>query len=193
MRGAGWISLLTLLACLGLIAVCAVLEALLLRGMLDLGHDLALVEQRLEALGCFVVLGLGVILLEYRILSGLYRLGRRLETALRMEFLRKIPRLHDRYFQSRPTSDMAERGHSLHQVRLVPQSAGQSLRVVFTLLITAGAIAWVAPADAWLAMLAAAAAIVFPLAFLPLLQGLDLRVRTHAGRSRDLRLMRCRD
>ncbi len=181
LRGAGWVSLLSLIVCLGLASICTVLEALLLRGILDLGRDLALVPQRLEAIACFVALGAGVLLLEYRIGSGLYRLGRRLETSLRVAFLSKIPRLHDRYFQSRPTSDMAERGHALQRVRLVPQCAGQFLRAAATLLITAAAIAWVEPACMWLAFLAAGVAILLPVLFLPVLQGLDLRVRTHVG------------
>lgn len=125
---------MSLLVCLLLAAVCVVGEALLFRGILDLRRDLAITPQRLIAVGCLCVFGFGMMLLEYRIGAGLYRLGRRLEIALRVEFLSKIPRLHDRYFQSRPTSDMAERGHSLHRARLVPSSAGQFVRVAATII-----------------------------------------------------------
>ena len=52
-------------------------------------------------------------------------LGRRLETRLRAAFLRKIPRLTDRYLQSRPSSDMAERAHSAHQIRELPHLGAQ--------------------------------------------------------------------
>ena len=180
-RGAGWTSLVSLLFCLALAATCVVAEALLLRSILDLRRDLAITPQRLAAIGGICLFGLGLMLLEYGIGSGLYRLGRRLENSLRVEFLSKIPRLHDRYFQSRPTSDMAERGHSLHRVRHVPYSGGQFLRASLTIALTATAIAWLEPAAAVLAFTAAGAAILLPIMFLRMLQGLDLRVRTHVG------------
>ena len=180
-RQAGRFSLVTLFICLAVGAICLVAEALLLRSVLDLRRDLAITPQRLLAIGGICLFGVGLMLLEYGIGMGLYRLGRRLEIALRIEFLSKIPRLHDRYFQSRPTSDMAERGHALHQVRFVPQSAGQFLRASLTIALTAAAIAWLEPGAAWLAFVAAATAITLPILFLPMLQGLDLRVRTHVG------------
>ena len=52
-----------------------------------------------------------MLALELALAPGVLGLGRRLELRLRVAFLSKIPRLGDRYFQSRPTSDMAERGH----------------------------------------------------------------------------------
>ncbi len=180
-RQAGWVSLVSLILCLAVGSMCVVAEALLMRSILDLRRDLAVTHQRLIAIGGICLFGLGLMLLEYGLGLGLYRLGRRLEIALRIEFLSKIPRLHDRYFQSRPTSDMAERGHALHQVRLVPHSAGQFLRAGLTIALTASAVAWLEPAAAWLAFVAAGAAIMLPILFLPMLQGLDLRVRTHAG------------
>ncbi len=180
-RGAGWISLMCLMAGLVLAAIGVLAETVLMRGLLDLRRDLALVEQRLLALGCISLFGLGLMLLEYRLASSLYRLGRRLESALRLAFLRKIPRLHDRYFQSRPTSDMAERGHSIHLVRSIPRISGQILRATAAILLTAAAIAWIEPAAAWLACVSAAIAVLLPFLFLPWLQGLDLRVRTHVG------------
>jgi ABC-type bacteriocin/lantibiotic exporter with double-glycine peptidase domain len=180
-RQAGWVSLVTLFICMAVGATSVIAEALLLRSILDLRRDLAITPQRMIAIGGICLFGFGLLLLEYGSVMGLYRLGRRLELALRIEFLSKIPRLHDRYFQSRPTSDMAERGHSLHQVRLLPHSAGQFLRAGLTIALTAIAIAWLEPAAALLAVGAACVGILLPILFLPILQGLDLRVRTHAG------------
>ncbi|MGO9114648.1 MAG: ATP-binding cassette domain-containing protein [Thermoguttaceae bacterium] len=180
-RGAGLQTFLVLAFVLVLVAGFAVLEALLLRGVIDVGHDLTLVGQRLEAIGVLLALVAAVSVLEWRLRGGLFRLGRRLEAALRVAFLEKIPRLNDRYFQSRPTSDMAERGHSLHQVRLLPPLAGDFLRTALTLVITAAAIAWVSPHCAPLAMMAAGLAVALPVIMVPLLQGLDLRIRTHTG------------
>jgi hypothetical protein len=90
------------------------------------------------------------------------QLGRQLEARLRVGFLDKIPRLNDRCFQSWPTSDMAERSHNIHQIRLLPRLAGQFLRAALTLIITAAAIAWIDPASAPLALVAAGIAVGLP-------------------------------
>jgi ATP-binding cassette subfamily B protein len=181
LQGTGRLRFPLLAVALILAAGSVVVEAILLRGLLDVRRDLALTEQRLGAVGLFLAFGAAVCLLELAIAHDLLALGRRLEVRLRLAFLTKIPRLHDRYFQSRPTSDMAERGHSIHLVRQLPRLAGQFLRAGLTLLLTAGAIAWLDPAGALLAIGAALLAACLPVAFNPLLQGLDLRVRTHAG------------
>jgi ATP-binding cassette subfamily B protein len=159
----------------------AVLEALLLRGALDLGRDLGLMTQRLQALGVFFAFAVVLMLVELGTAGDLIRLGRHLEGRLRLAFLAKIPRLHDRYFQSRPISDMAERSHSVHQLRHLPRLAGQFLRAALALAVTAAAIAWLDPPAGPAAILAGAVALALPLAFIPRLQELDLRVRTHAG------------
>jgi ATP-binding cassette subfamily B protein len=100
---------------------------------------------------------------------------------LRLAFLEKIPRLNDRYFQSRPTSDMAERSHSLHQVRLLPDLGGQLLRLLCELALMTAGIAWLDLPSAPVAGLAAVIAVGLPFAVRPLLVERDLRVRTHAG------------
>ena len=176
-RGGGLLSWLVLAFGLTLAAGSAVLEGLLLRGVLDLGRSLSLVEQRLLAVVCFLGFGLVLLVLELRVAGGLVRLGRRLEVRLRAAFLEKLPRLHDRYLQSRPISDMAERSHALHQLRLLPSLAGQFLRATFTLGLTVAVIAWIDPVSAVPAAAAAVLAVAVPLALLPLLQGLELRVR----------------
>ena len=47
---------------------------------------------------------------------------------LRLAFLTKIPRLGDRYFQSRLISDMAERAQSAQFLRQLPQMGGRFVR-----------------------------------------------------------------
>src|SRR5439155_22714936 len=81
----------------------------------------------------------------------------------------------------RPASDMAERSHSIHQVRQLPELGSQLVRAVFELLMTAAAIAWIAPSSAPVAALSAIAAVSLPLLVQPVLQERDLRVRTHTG------------
>src|SRR5205807_8994405 len=87
----------------------------------------------------------------------------------------------DRYFQSRPTSDMAERSHATHGLRLLPELGGGIVRATFDLVVTMLGIAWIDPNSAPLAALAAALAFAVPLATQPVLAERDLRVRSHAG------------
>lgn len=181
LRGDGVFSVTVLAAGLAVAAASVILEALILRGAIDVGRQLGLVTQRLQAAGYFLLFAVALLLVELPVAGALLRLGRRLETRLRLAFLEKIPRLVDRYFQSRPVSDMAERGHSLQRLREVPRLGGQFARATFGLLVTTCAIAWVFPAGAPVAALAAALAVVVPLSFKPQLEELDLRVRTHSG------------
>jgi ATP-binding cassette subfamily B protein len=170
-----------LMAALALGATGIMIEALLLRGLFALGRELGLVEQRLGAMGVLLAFVAALLLLELPLAAGVLRLGRRLEAALRVAFLEKIPRLSDRYVQSRPTSDMAERSHSVHQLRLLPALGGQCLRLLCELTLTTAGIAWLAPASAPLAVLAAGLTLGLPLVAQPLLTERDLRVRTHVG------------
>jgi hypothetical protein len=181
LRADGVLAPITLMVALATAATGLVVEALLLRGLFDLGRELGLVQQRLGALGALLVFVAALLLLELPIAAGLLRLGRRLEAHLRLAFLEKIPRLSDRYVQSRPTSDMAERSHSVHQLRLLPDLGGQLLRLLCELALTTAGIIWLAPASAPVALLALGLTLGLPLAAQPLLTERDLRIRTHVG------------
>jgi ABC-type bacteriocin/lantibiotic exporter with double-glycine peptidase domain len=170
-----------LVAALLLAAAGLVVEGLLWRSLIDLGRDLGLTGQRLGAMGMVLVFGTALLLLELGITGSVLRAGRQLEVRLRMAFLAKIPRLGDRYFHSRLTSDMAERSHSLHRIRLLPELGGQLLLVSCELVLTTVGIAWLDPASALLAVLTAALAIGVPLTAQLLLAERDFRVRTHVG------------
>src|SRR5688572_18190404 len=61
LRGDGALSLGTLAGALFLATGAAVLEALLLRGAMEVGRDLGLVTQRLGAAGCFLVFAAGLL------------------------------------------------------------------------------------------------------------------------------------
>jgi ATP-binding cassette subfamily B protein len=88
-----------------------------------------------------------------------------------------VPRLPDRYFQSRLISDMASRAHALQLLRELPAVAGLAGSLAGTLLFTAGAIAWLYPGAALPAVAAAVAAVAVPLLFRRPLLERDLRVR----------------
>jgi len=158
-----------------------VLETLLFRAFFDLGPELELTRQRTVAIGLLIAVIALFLVLDLPITQGALRLGRHLEMRLRMAFLHKIPRLGDRYFQSRLTSDMADRSHSVHRLRLTPDLGESFVRASSELLFTLGGIVWLDPGSLPLALLAAVLTLGVPLVLLPRLQEWDLRVRNHAG------------
>lgn len=181
LRAEGWLAPAALVGAFLLAAVGVVFEALLFRGLFDVGRDLGLVGQRVGAMGALLVFATAMLLLELPIARGVLRLGRRLECRLRMAFLDKIPRLGDRYFRSRLTSDMAERSHSLHLLRSMPELGSELFRSTFELGLTTAGIVWLAPASAPLAIPVAAVAVALPLLAQATLAERDLRVRSHLG------------
>ena len=88
------------------------IEALLFRGFLEIGSVLGIAQHRLAALFVLLAFVAALLVLDFAVGGGVLRLGRRLEARLRMALLEKLPRLGDRYFQSRLVSDMAQRAHS---------------------------------------------------------------------------------
>lgn len=162
-------------------ALGGVLEALLLRGVFNLGRELGVVQQRLGAVSALLVFLALLLAVETPAAWGISRLGRRLETRLRVAFLAKIPRLGDRYFSSRPVSDMAERCHAGQRVRVLPDIAAQTARLVLEILVTVAGIAWLDATSAPFAVLAAATAIGVALAVQPVLSERDMKTRTHEG------------
>jgi ABC-type bacteriocin/lantibiotic exporter with double-glycine peptidase domain len=172
----------TVLAMVLVVAAALVtVDAILLRGLLEMGVQLGLPSQRAIAMaGLIAVLAIGLFL-EVPLFSGSLRLGRMLDLRLRLAFLAKLPRLDDRYFRSRLLSDMAERGHSLHLVRVLPQLGVRLLSSSSQLLLTVGGIAWIDPASAPLALVATVVCIALPMLCQPLMTERELRVRTHAG------------
>ena len=162
-------------------SVAVVMEALLFRGLLDLGHDLGTREQRLIAVAALLLFTVLLSMIELPLSSWLLAAGRRLETTLRLGFFAQVARLGDRYFHSRLTSDIAERVHSLHVIRQVPALAGRFIRLVCEVIATTAGIVWIDAASAIPALLLAVGVIAIPLLSHPALTELELRMRTHAG------------
>jgi ATP-binding cassette subfamily B protein len=181
LRADGVLTPAVLTAALVLASGAVILEAILLRGLLGLGQSLGLPSQRLGAIAALAIFSFALLLLEIPLADSLLGFGRRLEIRLRLAFLRKIPRLPDRYFQSRLKSDMAERSHSIHLIRRLPELGGQLLRYTFEIFFTTAGIIWLDPASAPIAVCAALAALVIPFSSQPLLMERDLRLRTHSG------------
>ena len=177
----GWFAPGMLAGALALAAGGAVVEAVLLRGFFDLGRELTSAGQRVAALALLSAFGMLLLALDFLIAGGILRVGRQLEARLRVRFLAKIPRLADRYFQSRLVSDMAERCHSAHRLREGPDLAAAFLRAVFGMACTLAGIGWLYPESLWPAAALAALALGIPLAAQPMLAESDWRLRTHTG------------
>jgi ATP-binding cassette subfamily B protein len=130
-----------MLAMTALVAAGGVtLEAILFRGLFELGRDLSLSGQRLAAIAILVAFLVLLLLLEFPLAVSFLRLGRHLEMRFRVSFLRKLPTLGDGYFRSRLTSDLAERSHNVYRIRELPELTGQFLRLVFELVLTTAGI-----------------------------------------------------
>jgi ABC-type bacteriocin/lantibiotic exporter with double-glycine peptidase domain len=181
LRADGLWRALPLVAGLALAGLGSVVEVLLFRGAFDIGQRLAVFEQRIVAALSLLVLLVALSLVEWPVARGLWSAGRRLEISLRRAFLHKLPRLGDRYFQSRPISNMAESSHLLHWVRLLPGHGGQIVRCMCELCATVVGVIWLHPPSAPLVLLLAGLMVVLPLLGQPFLLEKDLRMRGHAG------------
>jgi ATP-binding cassette subfamily B protein len=129
-------------------ALGVTVEALLLQGVMRLGLGLPGINSQWMALAAVFAFVLLLFALELPLTTVEQRIGRRLETRLRVLLLEKIPRLSDRYFHSRLTSDMAMRAHGLRALRTLPTLAVNILRLTFQLLLTAAGIILLDPLSA---------------------------------------------
>lgn len=159
------------------VALGTVIEALLFRGLFDMGRHLQSTAERLGAMAALVLFLAAIWALDWSAAIGSFRLGRQIEMRLRTRFLMKVPRLSDCYFQSRLIADMAFRAHSLQILRELPETAGHILYLVASIVITGAAIVWVYPGSALLAGLAVIAACGVPALLMPTMVERDLRHR----------------
>jgi ABC-type bacteriocin/lantibiotic exporter with double-glycine peptidase domain len=183
-----------------LMAVGAVAEGLLFQSLIDLGvgRGGGLLGAALPARarvgfgsgsGSVLVAMLGLLValgaVELLLARGLGAAGTRLDGRLRWQLGRKIPRLADRYFQTRPVSDLAERAHQLHRLRELPALAAEIARTGLELVLTAGALAWLVSSGAPLVTVTvlaiALSMLVIPTLAAPFVAERDLQMRSHAS------------
>jgi ABC-type bacteriocin/lantibiotic exporter with double-glycine peptidase domain len=181
LRGDGKLAWSALALGLVAVAVGTVFEALLFRSLLDLGRLVGGGWQGAAVLGLLLAFVLLLAVIELPVAFLLQHLGRRVENGFRIGLLGKLPRINLRYFQSRPTADMAERSHALHGLRLLPPLGGRLVRTSCALLATAAGVCWLVPGSAPILVALVAVSIGLPLAFQAALAERDLRVRSIAG------------
>jgi len=161
--------------------VAAATQVLLFRALFGVGGHLKVFEQRVVAIAALIIFSVLSVALDFPISSGLLGLGRRLETRLRVAFLAKMPRLEDRYFASRPSSDMADRSHAVHTLRQLPVFGGQIVKAFVDLVVTVIGITWLDLGAGALAACAAVCAVAVPLLARPVVAERDMRARSHLG------------
>ena len=186
-----WLPLLRLVRTDGLLAPGAValtllfagaavsFQALVLRGLLELGRSLGTGGQRLGAMIATVVLLTAIVLLSGAVSAGILRIGRRLEVRLRVALFQKVPRIGDQFFQSRLVSDMAERAHALAGIRALPKLGFGLLGTMFQLLFTIVGVVWHEPSSAVPVLGVAALSVVGGWFSQPMMTERELRVRGH--------------
>ncbi|MEJ0099613.1 MAG: ATP-binding cassette domain-containing protein, partial [Pseudomonadota bacterium] len=177
LHGTGWLLPAALAAALFASALGAVLDVLLLRALIDLRGHLELGLQRFGAMAALLVFLGALLAVEWLLRRGLQDMGTLVEGRLRARLLQRIPRLDDRYFQSRLVSDMAMRAHWLQLLHELPSVVAQLARLCAGIVITALAIIWLFSGAAPWTLLAAAVACALPFLFVPALTERDLQVR----------------
>ncbi|MBU6348553.1 MAG: ATP-binding cassette domain-containing protein [Chloroflexi bacterium] len=181
LRADGWLVPSLVLPAALLAAGSVTLEAALFRGLMGLTETTGFGAQPLLLAVGVLFFGGVLWLLEGTLGALVRRLGRRLETRLRIALLTKIPQLGDRYFHSRLIADMAHRAYSLYQLHSLPGLGVRLVQLGCQLLLTSAGVVWLAPESRWAVLTLLLC--VCGAAFLsrPLLGERDLRVRTHVG------------
>jgi ABC-type bacteriocin/lantibiotic exporter with double-glycine peptidase domain len=162
-------------------ALGGVVEALLLRALIDLGLTLRTPAQRGLGVAALVSLMALNLALGLGLAALMQRAGRRLELRLRLLFHQKLPRLADRYFSSRLPSDLAERAHTVAALRGVPTVLGGAMGTLMALAAVTAGVGTLDPSALGPAILAALVAIVAPLLIHPWLASRELRRQTYDG------------
>ncbi|HEY2030450.1 MAG TPA: ATP-binding cassette domain-containing protein [Myxococcales bacterium] len=173
----------SVLAILGLVVATAgrVLQALMLRAVLDLGRDLATTKQRALAMLAMAAFCFFLLLLQIPISVSLLGIGRRLEVRLRKAYLENLPRIEDRYFQSRLASDMASRCHAIQGMRSLPGVMAQFITNAMEVVATGGALIWAAPGQWGIVVWLSLVTLILPFIAQIFFFERDMRVQTHAG------------
>ena len=174
-------TLVSVAAGLLITSVAAAIEAMLFRGVIAFSAAGSIPEQALGAILTLLAFCIVLAVTETALGVALLRVGNRLEAALRIALLTKLPRLRDSYLRTRLRSDMAERCHSVSPLRKYPELHAQSARTLLRLGVIVAAICWIAPPLSAVAIGAGIVAVLVPLVAHPSIAQADMRARTHTG------------
>lgn len=162
-------------------AFVTIAEVVFLRAAFNARAALGLPHQRFAGAVLYATLLAAALGLDLALSLGAARAGRLVETRTRAALLEKLPRLPDRYFRSRPLSDVAHRSQGLFELRALPESALAVFKHALDVIVTVAAMIAVDPRGAHLSLLALAAALALPIAALGARRRVELRVQSHAS------------
>lgn len=174
--------LLTLLVLLAAMSTALSLaEMLVLRAAFNAQALLSLPQQRIAGTAIYALLVALLLGVDVVLDAGAARLGRDLELALRLRLLRKLPRLPDRYFRTRPLSDTTHRSQGLFVFRGLPNVVVSLVKVTLNTLVTLMALVLLYPRGApWLAV-PLFFGVVLPQVSVRWRRRIEARVQSHAG------------
>lgn len=157
------------------------IQTLILQGVLKVGHILPVMGEPVGVAVSLLVFFAALLSLNLAVSALTQRMGRRLETRLRIAFLEKLPKLNDRYFHSRLVSDMAQRAHELRNLRTFPAEVIGLCRTACELLLTTAGLLYLQPTLGGFALGGAVLFGAMALLTRTFLQESGMRLRVHAG------------
>lgn len=159
----------------------ALFEMIILRAAFNADSLLALPQQRLAGTAVYAgLIGL-LLLLETSLGLGIARLGRALELRMRLALLRKLPRLPDRYFRSRPMSDVTHRSQGLFEVKPLPGMLVTLAKQAVDIVVTVAALCILHPRGIPYTLAALSFGLAAPLLGMRLRRPVEYRVQSHAS------------
>lgn len=164
-----------------ILGTTAVVQGLVFRALFDLADSVGVWQQRLGALAAVLGVGATLLFLEYRTGDRISAVGRELEARFGMAFLGRIAAMRNEYFGSRLISDMAERVHSIQELRYVPFTGHRVLRSGSAFAVTAIALLLLQPWSAVPLAICCGAMLAAVWIFRSFFYNTEMRMRTHAG------------
>ncbi|HEX2122616.1 MAG TPA: ATP-binding cassette domain-containing protein [Thermoanaerobaculia bacterium] len=164
-----------------ILGTTTMVHGLVFRALFDLVDSVGVWQSRLIALTVVLGLAATLLLLEYITGDRAAAIGRELEARFGVAFLSRVAALRNEYFSSRLISDMAERVHSIQELRYVPLTAYRFIRAGAAFIVTAAAIWFLQPVSALPLLLVGAAMLALVWIFRSFFYDTEMRVRTHAG------------
>ena len=178
---AGTRMLWLVLALTALVALTSVLEMFLLRAAFNAQSMLSLPAQRFWGTAMYAAVVLLLLVLETSLSSHVARLGRSLELRCRMAIQIKLPRLADKYFRTRPMSDVTQRSQGLFMLRGLPALLVSLTKLCLDLAITTTALLFLHPHGAGFIVGALVLGLSTPLLTLRYRGQLEHRVQAHSS------------
>lgn len=181
LRKDGLLSPAFILAGIIMAALGVSLEILIIRGLVEITQQTHLASQRLDAFTLVILFMVSFMLLEWLLSVSVLRMGRRLEVRLRRRFLKKLPKLGDRFFSSRLSSDLVQRAHELQSLHHLPMLGMNFIRYIAQLTFVTVGLIIIYPQGFLLILTSTLIILATSWLIRPVMQEQDMRFRTHTG------------